>query len=80
MRFPMSACKLGHNMETQVNGFLLGEHPFDEEIILNKNKNMHGDSIDDKVTITGGSERETRYSGKPSEICPVAVPQVEARA
>ena len=58
----------------------MGEHPFDEEIILNKNKHMHGDSIDDKVTITGGSERETRYSGKPSEICPVAVPQVEAGA
>ena len=41
---------------------------------------MYGNSIDDKVKSTGGSEILTGYSGKPAEVCPGAVPQVEARA
>ena len=39
MRFPMSACKHWHENETRVYGCLLGEYPFDEEIVLYKNKN-----------------------------------------
>ena len=41
MRFPMSACKHWHKKEARVYGCLLGEHPFDEEMILYKNKNKN---------------------------------------
>ena len=41
MRFPTSDCNLWHKKVTRVHGCLLGEHPFDEEIILNKNKNKN---------------------------------------
>ena len=39
MRFPVSDCNHWHKNETRVYGCLLGEHPFDEEMILYKNKN-----------------------------------------
>ena len=39
MHFPVSAYKHSHKNETRVYGCLLGEHPFDEEIIVHKNKN-----------------------------------------
>ena len=38
-------------------------------------KSIYGDSIGDKMTITGGPEIKTKYSGKPAEVCPGAVPR-----
>ena len=40
-------------------------------------KSMYGDSIGDKVTITGGPDIKTRYSGRPAEVWSGAVPQAE---
>ena len=43
MRFPMSAYKPGYKKRSQVNGCPMGEHPFDGDIILNKNKNKNNE-------------------------------------